>query len=132
MLLTILFRERRKNTGRPKEPKRLSQLGNIPDGYKVTHDGDDFLIPVGNLNNGMSFVCLLAHCHCRSLVATGQLMVFATNRNLEILSRCSVWIMDGTFDVTPDLFYQMYTIHGCYGPRKTRRSVPLVYALMTK
>lgn len=39
------------------------------------------------------------------------MMVFCSPRSLDLLSRSRSWYGDGTFKVTPPLFYQLYTIH---------------------
>lgn len=39
-------------------------------------------------------------------------VIFATEENLSFLSQCKEWYMDGTFNICPPLFHQVYTIHG--------------------
>ena len=41
-----------------------------------------------------------------------RMLIFSTERNMDLLSRSSEWFMDGTFDVSPPLFAQIYSIHG--------------------
>lgn len=41
-----------------------------------------------------------------------RLIIFGTKENLDFILRCQGLFMDGTFDVAPRLFYQVYTIHG--------------------
>lgn len=41
-----------------------------------------------------------------------RLIIFGTQANLEFLSACPDWFMDGTFKIAPSLFNQLYTIHG--------------------
>lgn len=40
-----------------------------------------------------------------------RMLIFGTKANLNFLSKCHSVYMDGTFDVTPPLFKQIYTIH---------------------
>lgn len=40
------------------------------------------------------------------------ILLFGTKEKLQLLQRSPFWIMDGTFQTCPDLFYQIYTIHG--------------------
>lgn len=54
-------------------------------------------------------------------------IVLATKANLRYLKQSSVWYGDGTFDVSPKMFYQMYTIH-CPVMGKV---LPMVYCLMS-
>lgn len=41
-----------------------------------------------------------------------RLVIFGTNSNLDFLAASDEWYMDGTFDMCPPLFQQVYTIHG--------------------
>lgn len=60
------------------------------------------------------------------------ILVFSTKQNLRLLDLSRFWIMDGTFQCCPDLFYQMYTIHGQVGQNvDTRQILPLVYGLLS-
>ena len=41
----------------------------------------------------------------------GRIIVFATKENLRILfERSRTWYLDGTFKVTPGIFYQLFVI----------------------
>ena len=55
-----------------------------------------------------------------------RILIFSTRRNLEILQRSSDWAMDGTFDIAPPLFSQIYSIHAVY----LGRSHPLVFGIL--
>ena len=52
--------------------------------------------------------------------------IIATQRMMTLLAECTIWMLDGTFKVTPSLFYQLYTIHGVSGDWV----FPCVYALL--
>lgn len=41
-----------------------------------------------------------------------RILIFSTERNLQLLKRASVMAMDGTFDIVPPLFSQLYTLQG--------------------
>lgn len=41
-----------------------------------------------------------------------RILIFTTQRNQQLLKTADVWLMDGTFDVVPTLFKQLYTIQG--------------------
>lgn len=43
-----------------------------------------------------------------------RFLMFSSKKNLEMLKRAKIWYMDGTFDIVPELFEQMYTIVGKY------------------
>jgi hypothetical protein len=38
--------------------------------------------------------------------------MFTTNENLNILNAFKIWFADGTFKSVPNIFNQLYTIHG--------------------
>lgn len=42
----------------------------------------------------------------------GRILIFGRPRAIGILNSCSVLFGDGTFDVVPKLFYQMFVIFG--------------------
>ena len=46
-----------------------------------------------------------------------SVVIFATAGNLSQLGRADVWYGDGTFVVCPNLFYQLYTVHGQIVPQ---------------
>ncbi|KAG4081143.1 hypothetical protein HA402_011988 [Bradysia odoriphaga] len=60
--------------------------------------------------------------------AENRIVMFATRNNLNFMVLCDDLYMDGTFDITPPLFKQVYTIHG----RKNNKYFPLVYVLACK
>ncbi|XP_030833106.1 uncharacterized protein LOC115920726 [Strongylocentrotus purpuratus] len=55
-----------------------------------------------------------------------RILVFTTERNLQLLSTSESWFADGTFKVVPTIFFQLWTIHATY----EGHVVPLVYCLM--
>ena len=59
--------------------------------------------------------------------STNRMIVFATDIGLQHLARSDVWMMDGTFDVAPTIFTQLYVIRA---PLNTT-SVSCVYALLS-
>ena len=48
-----------------------------------------------------------------------RVITFSSNIGLKILSKSERWHSDGTFEICPSLFYQVYVIHGCH-IRKTK------------
>lgn len=54
-----------------------------------------------------------------------RLLIFGTQQNLRILKESTAFHCDGTFDIAPPGFNQIYTVHGRY---KTHL-VPLIYVL---
>lgn len=74
---------RNKNTAA--NPRSLADLDEIPDLYRRTFAGDNFL---------------LLDSKAYDEVPNGRVIVFATRRNLEVLRECDVWYVDGTFKVS--------------------------------
>lgn len=97
---------RRKENAGPAVPRSLRDIV-LPVEYKQTFAGATFLA----YDSGP---------------ADDRILIFATERNLQLLGRSKHWYADGTFKTVPSLFEQLYTIHGL----KENTSVPLVYALL--
>jgi hypothetical protein len=95
----------------PKEPESLDNLV-IPDNMLRTLDGVNFLVK-------------------DSVVGHNRILLFTTISNIRKLEQSTFWIMDGTFKTVPNLFEQLYTIHGRVGGSENSRIFPLVYALMS-
>ena len=55
-----------------------------------------------------------------------RILAFGTRRNLEHLSKCRQWFLDGTFKSCPQLFAQLYTINGL----NDETTFPFVYGLL--
>lgn len=113
-------RQRRQNL--PVNPKSLADLLEIPDRYKNTLVGDNFLMHDSHEDDN-------------------RVIVFGSRRNLELLARSPVWFLDGTFKVSPVIFTQVFTILGLVERNAAARDdqqqevnqlpVPLVYALLS-
>lgn len=54
------------------------------------------------------------------------IIIFATNRNFELIENSKNWFCDGTFSSDPSILFQLYTIHGIY----YSNVIPSVYALL--
>lgn len=82
------IRRRRKVTNRePSLPQHRRDII-IPEEFKVTNDGNNFLLfDSGPIDN--------------------RILVFGTIKNLELLAASNVWLADGTFKHVPLLFYQL-------------------------
>ena len=62
-----------------------------------------------------------------------RIIIFATSKNLDLLSRCKKLMSDGTFSTAPRHFCQLYTIHGEIMETTTDEKpavFPLVFALL--
>ena len=55
-----------------------------------------------------------------------NILIFATEPNLRLLSNAETIYMDGTFKASPQIFEQLYSIHATY----RGHVVPVVYALL--
>lgn len=58
--------------------------------------------------------------------SNNEVIVFGTMRNLERLVCSSSWMCDGTFQIVPKLFKQLFSIFGCIH----NKYYPLIFALM--
>lgn len=55
-----------------------------------------------------------------------RVLIFGRPRSIQILKECTVWHGDGTFEVTPPLFYQVFVVHG----HRFGAAHPFLYALL--
>ena len=55
-----------------------------------------------------------------------RILLFSTQRNLDLMAQCRHWFADGTFKTAPPLFNQLYTIHAV----KYYNVIPTVFVLM--
>jgi hypothetical protein len=60
-----------------------------------------------------------------------RVMLFSKIAHVAALCESSVFFMDGTLKVVTKLFYQLYTIHGFIDSNNPRKTVPLLYAVLT-
>ena len=88
-------------------PRNLHEMV-IPDEYKTTCKGENFLL----YDSGLS---------------ENRILLFSTEKNMQLLQASSDWFCDGTFKVVPELFYQLYSIH-CLISNKT---IPCDFALLS-
>ncbi|XP_014298070.1 uncharacterized protein LOC106693699 [Microplitis demolitor] len=86
-------------------PKTLKELV-IPDIYKTVNDDELFLL---HDSGG----------------GADRFLIYATEKNLDLLAECTMWFCDGTFSSVPLIFKQLYTIHGSYDGK----ILPFVYIL---
>lgn len=56
-----------------------------------------------------------------------KIIVFASDFMLDVLSSSATWMLDGTFKVVPDMYFQLYTIHAVVAENEV---FPVVYALL--
>ncbi len=104
MCFVCCYRERRSTL--PPLPQTRAALI-IPPEYRNTLAGDRFF--------------LYGH-------PQGDFIIFATDANLRLLCSSRIISMDGTFDVVPRLFLQLFTLHTF----RCGRLLPLVYVLMSQ
>jgi hypothetical protein len=55
-------------------------------------------------------------------------LIFATDEQVDILQDTEDLLVDGTFKVVPEIFYQLFIIHGVFRDHV----VPLIYALLRR
>lgn len=96
---------RAKGNHYPAAPSSLGEL-QIPDDYRVTSNGTMFLLYDSEDEE--------------------RIIIFGTQKLMQLLKDASVWYIDGTFKTVPQLFYQLYTIHIKVG----NAVVPCIYSLL--
>lgn len=128
-------RIRRKHV--PANPRRVTELGAIPDELQRTLGNERFLLydshPEGIENEDEDDVDEEENDDNSEAEDRQRVIVYATRRNIEILCESSIWFCDGTFEVSPNIFTQVFTILGLRRRNVENGegvAVPLVYALL--
>ncbi|RNA15738.1 hypothetical protein BpHYR1_039360 [Brachionus plicatilis] len=116
-LLTCEIKERGKDTA--ENPRRiitdaLTKLLfilniKIPNKLSLTYSGNQFVFFDGGQDD------------------ENRIIVLATDENLNVLKNIKIWCVDGTFEITPTLFYQLFTINVI----ESGRNIPLLYAFLS-
>ncbi|CAD5126279.1 DgyrCDS14435 [Dimorphilus gyrociliatus] len=60
-----------------------------------------------------------------------RILIFATNHQLNLLSKSNCWYIDGTFKIVKEPFYQLVTIHSFVKKSGDMKQVPLVFIFLT-
>ena len=59
-------------------------------------------------------------------------LIFATDKQLELLKTLKKWFADGTFKCTPFPFVQLFSIHGFIEKNGFKKQVSLLYVIMSR
>ena len=102
------FTNRTQNRTRPANPTNLAEL-HISPPYDVTKKGEKFFF----YDSGEG--------------EENRVIIFTTERNLRYLCNSPIIFSNGTFKTAPDMFVQLFTVHGLY----RNHLFPFVYALTT-
>lgn len=105
---TIVKRARRCEDPSPCHKKSHRADYIVPEEGKTTVDNQNFLLHDDQGNDN-------------------RIICWGTDRNVRVVSATDVLLCDGTFWVTPKIFYQMYTFHSCVA---THKSLPMIYSLL--
>ena len=91
-LRQIIRRKRKATDNNPPAPATIGELL-IPDQLRQTTDQRRFLLHDSGRGDG------------------NRMLIFSTDQFLQTLHDSEHWMCDGTFKVSPNLFYQVYTVH---------------------
>jgi hypothetical protein len=102
----------------PKKPRSFADLESLPPKFTTSYDGDKFLLFNKVIGNSGAEVDATqegtqASSSSAKPLSSGKAMRmigYASNFGLHLLRQADTWSADGTFSVTPDPFYQLYTI----------------------
>ena len=95
-LRQAINRARRASAGHPRAPSSAQAMV-IPDSLKSTHLGDPFVLSEA-----------VPGCPHRAVI-------FGTEESVAWLEAADHWLADGCFDVAPECFLQLYTVHAFTG-----------------
>jgi hypothetical protein len=99
----------------PKKPKKYADLESLPDKFKITASGDKFLIFNKLIGTAVGVDVESTQEATQGTSTSGsktgaRMIGYSSNFGLHLLRQAEVWSADGTFSVTPEPFYQLYTI----------------------
>jgi hypothetical protein len=60
-------------------------------------------------------------------IESDRVIGFATKKHLKLLDKAKFWEIDGTFDIVPNIFYQLVTIHCPLSDASDSPVLPCVY-----
>ena len=106
----IMYREHKKAFPSPPIPTTLADI-DLPEHYTYTL--------------GVEKECMLLYDAGK--LAEKRIMIFGTQRNVIALERSTSYFCDGTFKTAPDIFTQLFTLHGLI---PGGYHVPLIYAFL--
>ncbi|CAF3940872.1 unnamed protein product [Rotaria sp. Silwood2] len=108
-LKRTVCRQRAANLNFPANPRSMSEI-QITGSFTLTKKKEQFLQYDSENQDSNRF------------------LIFATNQKLDLLQSSTDVYMDGIFKVVPELFYQLYSIHGSV----QGSIIPLAYILMSR
>ena len=76
----------------------------------------------------VSDFCILIDLCISLLAGEDRILIYAGPDQLKVLQESKDFLVDGTFKVVPEVFYQLFIIHAVYRDHV----VPVVYALLRK
>lgn len=106
-LRQVIRRRRRATDNNPRAPATVGELL-IPDQLRLTTDQRRFLL----YDSGRGDVI--------------RMLIFSTDQFLQTMQDAEHWMCDGTFKVSPNLFYQVYTVHALI----RNNVIPCVFVLL--
>ena len=89
-------------------PVPADRAFDIPNEFKTLKNGEIFLLHDSGNND------------------INRILIFGTDRTINLLLHSPHWFMDGTFKIVPELFYQLYTVHALTGGNV----IPCLYVLL--
>ena len=93
---------------------------------KSSNDMNDMTDKLSTLPDGTSILLYNSFMHFEEK-NKNQMLIFGTTESIDVLKNSPHWFADGTFDVCPRAFYQVYTIHAI----KNGSVFPCLYILLS-
>ncbi len=115
-------------------PTKLWYLKEIPDRYKKTLLNEQFLLHDSSPFPKSFCIEDPSSKEMPKEEADPKVIVSATQKNIESMCHNSIWFVDGTFRIAPNIFAQIFTIIGLRkhtGHSEEVVAVPLLYAFLS-
>ena len=92
----------------PPTPAHREDIPDLPQAYRTTTNGEPFLVYDSGVGD------------------EERIFILASQDALQFLADSERWYADGTFRISPEIFFQLYTIHG----QRDGRILPCVFSLL--
>jgi hypothetical protein len=115
----------RQNNQLVKEPSD-PQFPSVPNELTLTHRKEIFLR--SDTGPGTTKSSMIILTIALSVSGDDRILIFASPEQLQILQTSTEFLVDGTFKVVPEIFYQLFIIHAVY----RNYVVPVTYALLRR
>ena len=102
------IRQQRNDRHQPPNPEIRAEIPVLPLEYQLSENGEQFLLFDSDHGND------------------DRILIYGTDQDVQLLANSGEWYCDGTFSVSAQIFFQLYTIHA----RINSKAIPCIFGLL--